>query len=67
MPKTDQERKQEAENWNNWKPGSGRKGWSPFNKPIPPAKVVTSTGHPPEAATTGYWKKVCDEINERQD
>ena len=22
---------QEAREWNEWKPGSGRKGWSPFN------------------------------------
>jgi hypothetical protein len=51
MAKTDQERKEEAERWNNWKPGSGRKGWSPFNKPIPPVRDG-ATGHPIGKVTT---------------
>ena len=33
--KSDEERKRESEEWNNWKPGSGRKGWSPFTRPAP--------------------------------
>ncbi len=28
----------EAKEWNNWKPGSGRKGWSPFDKTTPPCR-----------------------------
>lgn len=32
--KSDEERRQEANAWNRWKPGSGRKGSSPFNKPL---------------------------------
>lgn len=28
--KTEEEMMKESDEWNNWKPGSGRKGWSPF-------------------------------------
>jgi hypothetical protein len=44
--KPTKEQLQEAEEWNNWKPGSGRKGWSPFNKPIPQAQWRDSEGRP---------------------
>lgn len=30
MNKKQAEMEQEAREWNSWKPGSGRKGWSPF-------------------------------------
>lgn len=47
MAKTDQQRKEEAERWNNWKPGSGQqKGWSPFDKPIPKATLRDGEGRP---------------------
>jgi hypothetical protein len=40
-----QQQQQEADEWNNWKPGSGRKGWSPFTRPAPPVRDG-ATGHP---------------------
>lgn len=43
---TDEERKRESEEWNNWQPGSGRKGWSPFTKPIPSPEWRDSDGRP---------------------
>ena len=64
--KTDQQRKEEAEHWNNWKPGSGRKGWSPFNKPLPPVRDA-ATGHPIGKDGNIDWKRVCDDANKRQD
>ena len=36
--KTQKQREEEANAWNNWKPGSGQQGWSPFDKPIPPVR-----------------------------
>lgn len=33
--KTQIQREEEAKAWNTWKPGSGRKGWSPFGQPEP--------------------------------
>lgn len=44
--KTDEERQKESESWNNWQPGSGRKGWSPFTKPAPSAQWRDSSGRP---------------------
>ena len=38
MP-SQEELAQEAQEWNNYVPGSGRKGWSPFNKEIPPVRI----------------------------
>lgn len=40
MP-SQEELNQESHEWNNWEPGSGRKGWSPFNKEIPPVRMGT--------------------------
>ena len=44
--KTEEERKAESEEWNNWKPGSGRKGWSPFTKPAPASQWRDGEGRP---------------------
>jgi hypothetical protein len=48
MPKTDKERKEESKSWNNWKPGSGRKGWSPWGtgKALPKAGWRDGEGRP---------------------
>jgi hypothetical protein len=48
MAKTEKERKEEAKNWNSWKPGSGRKGWSPWGsgKTTPPAQWRDGAGRP---------------------
>jgi hypothetical protein len=62
--KSDEERKREAESWNNWKPGSGRKGWSPFDKPIPPVRDA-ATGHPIGKDGTIDWGRVIREANEK--
>jgi hypothetical protein len=43
---TQEEREAEAKAWNDWKPGSGRKGWSPFDKPIPKAERRDGEGRP---------------------
>jgi hypothetical protein len=43
---TEEQRKKEAQDWNNWKPGSGRKGWRPYTKPIPPAQWRDASGRP---------------------
>jgi len=37
--KSEEERRKKSEEWNNWKPGSGRKGWSPFTRPAPPVRA----------------------------
>jgi hypothetical protein len=68
MSKTDQERKEEAERWNSWQPGSGRKGWSPWGtgKPIPPVRD-SATGHPIGTDGKVDWARVIREANERQD
>ena len=50
-------------NWNNWKPGSGRRGWSPFTKPIPPVRDG-ATGHPIKDGKTD-WGRVIRESNEK--
>lgn len=43
----DEERRQAAEAWNNWKPGkTGRRSSSPFNKPIPPVETRDGEGRP---------------------
>lgn len=44
--KTKQQREEEAKAWNNWKPGSGRKGWTPYTQPIPPAQWRDNEGRP---------------------
>jgi hypothetical protein len=31
----------EAGRWNNWTPGSGGKGWSPFDRPPATSKALT--------------------------
>ena len=46
---TDEERRKEAEDWNSWKPGSGRKGWSPFTKATPPTQWRDNEGRPLKA------------------
>jgi len=43
---TDEERKKESDAWNNWKPGSGQRGWSPYTKPIPAATWRDGAGRP---------------------
>jgi len=64
---TEEDLRREAEAWNNWKPGSGkRKGFPLFSKPIPP--VRDSEGRPLKNGTvdwelweeeirTGKWTK----------
>jgi hypothetical protein len=59
--KTDEERRREAEEWNNWQPGSGRKGWSPFTKPVPP--VRDGDGRPLKNGTVD-WNKWAEEIEQ---
>ncbi len=59
--KTDKERRKESEAWNNWKPGGGRKGWSPFTKPIPPVRDGL-TGHPLRNGKVD-WEHVIQEVN----
>lgn len=54
----------EADSWNSWQPGSGRKGWSPFDKPIPPVRD-TETGHPLGSDGKIDWKRVIDEANKK--
>jgi hypothetical protein len=46
---TEEERRKEAESWNNWKPGSGQKGWPPYTKPIPPSQWRDTEGRPLKA------------------
>lgn len=62
---TEEELKQESEEWNTWQPGSGRKGWSPFDKPIPEVRD-SFTGHPVKNGKID-WKRVIEESNERHD
>lgn len=44
--KPTEKQQEEAQDWNDWQPGSGRKGWSPFNKPIPSSTWRDSDGRP---------------------
>ncbi len=62
--KTKKERAEEARQWNNWKPGSGRKGWSPFDNPIPPVRDA-ETGHPIGGDGKINWSQVIQESNEK--
>jgi hypothetical protein len=48
--------------WNTWKPGSGRKGWSPFDKPIPPVRDG-QTGHPIGKDGNIDWARVIRDAN----
>lgn len=57
------EQKQESTEWNSWKPGSGRKGWSPFTKPIPPVTDY-ETGHPIGSDGKIDWAAVIRKSNE---
>jgi hypothetical protein len=61
--KSKKERQQESNDWNNWKPGSGRKGWSPFTKAIPP--VRDTNGHPIGKGGKTDWGRVIQESNEK--
>lgn len=59
----DEERRRAAEEWNNWKPGSGkRKGYPLFSKPIPP--VRDSAGRPIGKNGKVDWQRWADEIEE---
>jgi hypothetical protein len=62
--KTKKQREEESRAWNNWKPGSGRKGWSPFDKPIPPVRDA-ATGHPIGKNGEIDWAQVVQEANQR--
>jgi hypothetical protein len=61
MP-TEEERKQESKDWNNWQPGSGRRGWSPWGQPITREVRDAETGHPIKDGQVD-WKRVIDEAN----
>ena len=61
--KTEEERKQETESWNNWKPGSGTKGWSPYTQPIPPAQWRDAEGRPLKADGSLDVEKFIQERN----
>lgn len=60
----EKQRQKAAAEWNNWKPGSGRKGWSPFSKPIPPVRDG-ETGHPIGRNGETDWARVIEESNKQ--
>lgn len=47
--------------WNTWVPGTGYRGWSPFDKPIPPMRDA-ETGHPMKNGEID-WARVIEEAN----
>lgn len=57
-----EDRKQAAEEWNKWRPGSGRKGWSPFTKPPPPMR--DKYGRPMKNYDEVDWVKLEEEIRQ---
>jgi hypothetical protein len=62
MP-TEKERQQESRDWNNWKPGSGRKGRTPWDRPEP--TVRDNAGRPLRSDRTSIdTKKWVQEVNE---
>jgi hypothetical protein len=64
--KTQKQRAQESRDWNKWKPGGGRKAWSPFSQPEP--IVRDDAGRPLKSDRTSIdVEKWVQEENEKHD
>lgn len=62
-PNARRKRKPETNtSWNTWQPGSGRKGWSPWDKPVTREVRDGETGHPIKNGQVD-WARVIREAN----